>query len=204
MGTPSAGRARRMHPDERRQEILDAARGLFADRPFTRVSTADVAAAAGVARSLVHHYFGGVRELFMAVAAQGGEALADVRTAGPETPLAERLAHNAAASLALVDANRETWLAVMGHGGAGDPDIAAVAAATTELSVARMLDLNRDVIDDTPGTRLALRAFHAFSTEATRRWLAGEATREEVETLLATAFGDLLLRTIPALEGRAP
>ena len=72
-------RGRRLTPDARREQILVAARKLFSERPFTSVTTADVAEAAGVARSLVHHYFGGIRELFLAVVAQGGAALVDVR-----------------------------------------------------------------------------------------------------------------------------
>lgn len=203
---PSVGvpRRRRLQPDARREQILHAARGLFAERPLTDVSTAEVAAAAGVARSLVHHYFGGIRSLFMTVAAQGGEALADVRTAGPETPLPERLAHNVAAGLDVVAENLETWLAVVGHAGApADPQIAALVAATTEGSIERTLLVNRDVVADTPVARLALRCFHAFTTEAIRIWLAGEATREETEALLVTALGDLLRHTVPALEAEA-
>ncbi|MCW2967378.1 MAG: TetR/AcrR family transcriptional regulator [Solirubrobacteraceae bacterium] len=185
----------------RREQILDAARALFAERPFSEVSTADVAESAGVARSLVHHYFGGIRELFLSVAAQGGEALADVRTAGPETPLARRLAHNVAAGLDVVAENRETWLAVVGRAGLpADPQIAGLVAATTEGSIERTLMVNGDVLADTPEARLALRCFHAFTTEAVRCWLAGDATREQTEALLTTALGDLLRHTIPALE----
>jgi AcrR family transcriptional regulator len=199
-----APRRRRLPPDARREQILDAARGLFAQRPFSDVTTAEVAAAAGVARSLVHHYFGGIRPLFLTVAAQGGEALADARTAGPETPLPERLARNVAAGLDVVAENRETWMAVIGHAGApADPQIAALVAATTEGSIERTLLVNRDVLADTPTTRLALRCFHAFTTEAIRTWLAGEATREETEALLVTALGDLLRHTVPALEAAA-
>ncbi len=47
---------------------------------------------------------------------------------------------------------------------------------------------------DTPAARLALSAFHAFSTEATRAWLAGEATRGDVEALLVSALQDLIER----------
>ena len=57
-----------------------------------------------------------------------------------------------------------------------------------------------DVVDDTPATRLALRCFHAFSTEATRAWITGARRRAETEALLVTALRDLLLDTIPALE----
>jgi AcrR family transcriptional regulator len=44
-----------MAPEERRRHIIETAHGLFAERPYTEVSTQDIADAAGVARSLAHH-----------------------------------------------------------------------------------------------------------------------------------------------------
>jgi AcrR family transcriptional regulator len=190
-----AEQRRRLAPDARRRAIVHAARGLFAERPYGEVTTADVAQAAGVARSLVHHYFGGIRGVFLAVVSDGAGALAEVRTAGPETPLDERLAHNVAAALDVVAANRETWLAVAAHGPAApDPEIRAIAELAVNHSVVRALEVNADVLDDTPATRLALRAFHAFSTEATLAWLTGQATRADVEALLATTLRDVVTR----------
>jgi AcrR family transcriptional regulator len=178
-------RGRRLAPEERKQQILDAARTLFAER----------------ARSLVHHYFGGIRELLLAVIADGAAALVEVRRAGPETPLEERLAHNVAAGLDVIAANRETWLAVVVYGSSfDDPDIRALLNAGFEQNVARMLAVNSDVIADTPTTRRALRAFNAFATESTRAWAMGECTREDTEKLLVTTFRHLLLETIPELE----
>jgi AcrR family transcriptional regulator len=186
---------RRLAPDARRRAIVHAARALFAAKPYGDVTTADVAQAAGVARSLVHHYFGGIGGVFLAVVTDGAAALADVRTAGPETPLDERLAHNIAAALDVVAANRETWLAVAAHGPAApDPEIRAIAELAVTRSVERALAVNADVLQDTPATRLALRAFHAFSTEATFAWVTGQATREEVEALLVTTLRDVVTR----------
>lgn len=53
------------HPDTR-QEVLQAARTLFAQRGFTGTSIRGVASAAGVDPSLVHHYFGTKEGLFRA------------------------------------------------------------------------------------------------------------------------------------------
>ena len=185
---------RRLSPEARRRQIVDAARELFAHRPYGTVTTADVAEAAGVARSLVHHYFDGIRGVFLAVVADGAAALATVRTAGPETPLDERLAHNIAAALDVVAANRETWLAIALGTQAHDPEIRSIADFAMERSVERALEANSDVISDTPATRLALRCFHGFSREATLAWVTGRATREEVEALLVDSLRDLLAR----------
>jgi AcrR family transcriptional regulator len=192
---------RRLDPEVRREEILLAARKLFSERPYTSVSTGDVAEAAGVARSLVHHYFGGIRELMLAVIAHSGAALVDMRTAGSDTPLDERLPHNVAAGLDVIGENRELWLALAVYGASvDDPDMRALMRAANEQFLERTLAINSDVIADTPTTRFALRSFQAFATEATRAWLMDEATREETQALIVAAFRHLLLNTIPELE----
>jgi AcrR family transcriptional regulator len=192
-----------MTPDERRQEILDVARRLFSEQPYTSLSTADIAEAAGVARSLVHHYIGGIREVFIAVVTQGAAALTDVRQAGPETPFEERTARNIAATLDVIGDNRETWLAVAGHGAdPADPLLHSLVLAARERSVDQTLRVNSDILTDTPTARYALRCFAAFTAEVARGWLIGEATREEAEALLLTVGRDLIQRVIPALEDR--
>jgi AcrR family transcriptional regulator len=166
------------------------------------VSTAEIATAAGVARSLVHHYFGGIRGVFLGVAAEGAVALSAARTAGPEMPFEQRTAHNVAASLDVIAANRETWLALAGHAlDPTDTDVHALVAATKERSVDRTLAANADILHDTPAARFALRCFAEFTIEATRQWLLGEQTREETEQLLLTAGRQLILHVIPALDG---
>ena len=63
-----APRWTRLEHDERRGQILAAAATLFAERHYASVSTKDIADAAGVARGLLHHYFGSKRDLYLEVA----------------------------------------------------------------------------------------------------------------------------------------
>lgn len=60
-------RWRRLDADERRAQILECARRAFSQGPYARVSMADIAACAGVRRGLLHHYFGGKHDLYVAV-----------------------------------------------------------------------------------------------------------------------------------------
>ena len=55
----------RLDPSQRREQILDAANALFAERPYEEVSIEDIAGSAGVSRGLVHHYFGGRKEVYI-------------------------------------------------------------------------------------------------------------------------------------------
>jgi AcrR family transcriptional regulator len=190
-----------MAPEERRRHIIETARGLFAERPYTEVSTQDVADAAGVARSLVHHYFHGIKDVFVAVLVSSGSALADQRTAGVETPFAERIAYNVDALLDVAEEHRETWMAVLGQpAGHGDPDIRAALDAVRERSVDRMLEANADLISDTPRTRLLLRGFQEYSGLIIRSWLVGESSRETVQFAIVRTAIALIRDVIPAVE----
>src|SRR4051794_16566715 len=57
----------RLDPAQRREQILDAANALFAERAYDKVSIEDIASAAGVTRGLVHHYFGGRTDVYIAL-----------------------------------------------------------------------------------------------------------------------------------------
>lgn len=71
--TPSPRRrGRRPGSPDTRAQIVDAAKGLFADRGFGAVSLRAIARRAEVDPALVHHYFGSKTELFLV-------ALIDVR-----------------------------------------------------------------------------------------------------------------------------
>src|SRR3990167_612550 len=53
--------------DERREEILVAAAALLKERPFHRISTADVAHLAGMAKGTVFLYFRTKEEIFFQI-----------------------------------------------------------------------------------------------------------------------------------------
>ena len=67
MATSSAPRWQRLDHDQRRAQILACAGRLFSERNYAAVSTTAIADEAGVARGLLHHYFGTKRELYLEV-----------------------------------------------------------------------------------------------------------------------------------------
>ena len=95
-------------PEPTRDAILGAARRRFQADPAT-LTIQEVAAEAGVSRQTVHHYFGGLKGLRAALAAEG----LDTATAGDE-PTRDRL----------IDAA----VRLLSRPGAGLPSIEAIAA----------------------------------------------------------------------------
>src|SRR5690349_21331480 len=62
----SSGPRTRLDVDVRREQLLDAGVALFARRSWEEVSIDGIAAACGVSRGLLYHYFKGKREFYVA------------------------------------------------------------------------------------------------------------------------------------------
>src|SRR6476661_11220597 len=106
----------RLDPRERRDQILDAANALVAGRAYDQVSVEDIASAAGVTRGLVHHYFGGRKEVYLALL----ERIGAVREESLRPPVGRsaraRVADTASRWLDWTEANRDIWLASVAPG----------------------------------------------------------------------------------------
>jgi len=89
-----ATRGRRPGPSNTREEILVAARQLFAQRGYQATTIRAIAAEAGVNAALVHHYFGSKEQLLVAamnLPLNPADAIRELRDAGPRDQLGERL-----------------------------------------------------------------------------------------------------------------
>jgi AcrR family transcriptional regulator len=62
-------------PEEKQKNIIDAALSTFGKMGYRKASMNDVAAAAGISKGLVFHYFGTKRALYLYLAALSGDML---------------------------------------------------------------------------------------------------------------------------------
>ena len=190
---PVAGR--RLEPDTRREEILAAAARLFGERPFASVPTSEIAAAAGVTRGLLHHYFGTKRELYLEVVRRFttiSDAAVDELPAGsPE----QRAGAAVDWFLDTVDRHRGMWIAV-GTGTAGDADLDAILAEADEAAVDRVL--RALAAAPTPLLRARVRSFFGLVRSASREWIVrGALDRAQTHELLTTVL--LAVLDVPAV-----
>ncbi|MCY7373200.1 MAG: TetR/AcrR family transcriptional regulator, partial [Spirochaetaceae bacterium] len=68
--TPAAGKAvvrARMTGKERREQLLDVGRSLFAQKGFDATSVEEIALKAGVSKPVVYEHFGGKEGLYAVV-----------------------------------------------------------------------------------------------------------------------------------------
>jgi AcrR family transcriptional regulator len=192
----------RLAPDDRREEILDHARQLFAGKSYGAVSASEIARAAGVTPGLVAHYFpGGKRELFLELVAQLSDTVIDAIGVDPPGPLRKRVEAAINNWLEWLDANRETWLATAAQGDyLADPDLRALIRSAWDRTVDTLIRDFPDVLADDPPTRLMLRNWLGFNRSCGRAWLKGEATRAQTALLLTDTLHHLITKVAPALK----
>jgi AcrR family transcriptional regulator len=206
-GAPRRRRWERLGPDERRAQILRAAREQFAHRQYASVSMEEIALAAGVRRGLVNHYFGAKRDLFIEVVrgmfATFGDAFPGPG-GPPSAPIEEVVADHVRRWLAVVEGDAETWFAILGAEGFGrDPDVEHLVDRARDAMVARIVD----VLGQTPSDELraVLRAYSGLAEIVTREWLRRRSIdRAQAEALLATSLLSLVRDVVPAVRAAAP
>jgi len=181
----------RLESDERRRQILDSARDLLSSRPYSEVSMADLAEAAGVARGLLHHYFGSKRDLYLAVVRDSIQL--------PSLPAGDAWEASVERWLAMIDDNRELWMAALRAGGVGaDPEVESMLDEGKELIAEQALRAV-GIAEPTPAMLAMTRGFGGFTEEVTREWLVrGRLTREQVRVLLAGGLPLLVRDLLPA------
>ena len=191
-------RYQRLTPAERRDQILDAANALFAERGYADVLVEDISRAAGVTRGLVHHYFGGRKDVYLALL----ERLGGLREEGLRPPVDRsaraRVADTVSRWLDWTEANRTIYLGTIAPGeDIADPDVRRVDADLVHRAVALVATFHADIAEDSARLRYALVCWTGLNRAATRRWLRGEATRETTQELLASTL-EHVLRTFGA------
>jgi AcrR family transcriptional regulator len=208
MTTEPAPRWRRLEPDERKEQIFVCAARLFGDRPYSEVSTSDIAAEAGVARGLINHYFGTKRELYLEIIRR---ALTVPRLAIeilPEGPLELRADVAIDWFLDMVTRQEKMWLAAIAPEGIGrDLEVERILEEADRESADRVLEAVGLSRESEHGQELnaLVRAFGGMVKAAGREWLVrGSLNREQVHTLLSKSLVTLVGEVFPEIQRAAP
>src|SRR3954471_17316098 len=126
----------RLDPGRRREQILDAANALFAERAYDEVSIEDIAGCAGVTRGLVHHYFGGRKDVYVGLLERLGAQREEQLRPPVGRSARARVADTVSRWLDWTEANRTIWLATIAPGeDVADPDARRVVAELVRRAV---------------------------------------------------------------------
>ena len=202
---PRVPRWQRLDHDERRRQILQCARRLFSERPYSSVSTTELAREAGVARGLLHHYFGSKRDLYLAVVRGIIRMPANpVPLQAPGRGIEVVIDESVDRWLAMLEHNRGTWLALIGGRGLGrDPEVEEILEDAREQAADRLIEALQtyEAARAPQELRAAIRAYSGFAEAASIEWLERDRlTREQIHTLLVQGFLSIVRDVVPAVQ----
>ncbi|MFF0448358.1 TetR/AcrR family transcriptional regulator [Streptomyces sp. NPDC004609] len=188
----TTGVRRRMGVEERRQQLIGVALELFSARSPDDVSIDEIAAAAGISRPLVYHYFPGKQSLYEAALRRAADELAARFHEPHEGPLGTRLLRVMRRFFDFVDDHGPGFSALM----RGGP---AVGSTTTNAMIDEVRQAAYDQIMahlgiQDPPVRLALvvRSWVSLAESTALLWLDGrEIPRSELELQLVHDFAAL-------------
>jgi AcrR family transcriptional regulator len=185
MSDTDAKTPRRMAPEQRRAQLVEAAMASAAARGYAGLSLDDVGERAGVTRNLLYHYFPrGRLDLYLAALERAGEELTGDFIVDPEQSLAERLAANTERAIQHAARASDAWLVWRHARSAAEPEILAVRDRYRDELVTGM-SLNFLGTGDPPRlARVALRAYLDFHETALDEWRGSGLDRAALLALL--------------------
>jgi AcrR family transcriptional regulator len=185
------GSGARLSREARREQLIELGHELVARSSFEEVSVDDVAAAAGISRGLLFHYFPTKRDFQVAIASRAAEELLRETEPDASAPPIEQLRQGTARFLEHVTSRRDAYLSLVRGAASGEPALREVGERTRDALTARVLDGLE--LDPVPGeVTLVVRGWVAASEEIAVSWLrTSDVPREQV---LAVIVDGLLLQ----------
>ncbi|MEU0690093.1 TetR/AcrR family transcriptional regulator [Streptomyces uncialis] len=197
----TTGVRRRMGVEERRQQLIGVALELFSRRSPDEVSIDEIAAAAGISRPLVYHYFPGKLSLYEAALTRAAEDLAARFQEPHEGSLGVRLLRVMRRFFDFVDEHGPGFSALMRGGPAvsmGESVPVNTLSATNALidsvrqAAYEQILTHMDVQDPPPRLELVVRSWISLAESTALIWLdKRQIPRRELELQLVHDFAAL-------------
>ncbi|WP_345021221.1 TetR/AcrR family transcriptional regulator [Streptomyces shaanxiensis] len=188
----TTGVRRRMGVEERRQQLIGVALDLFSQRSPDDVSIDEIAAAAGISRPLVYHYFPGKLSLYEAALKRASEDLAGRFVEPQEGPLGARLLRVMRRYFDFVDEHGPGFSALM-RGGPAVGSTATNALIDSVRQAAYVQILSHLRVENPPARlELVIRSWISLAESTALIWLDGRRIpRAELEVQLVHDFAAL-------------
>ncbi|MGY0486911.1 TetR/AcrR family transcriptional regulator [Streptomyces sp. WG-D5] len=188
----TTGVRRRLGVEERRRQLIGVALELFSNRSPDEVSIDEIAAAAGISRPLVYHYFPGKLSLYEAALRRAAQDLAERFEEPQEGPLGARLLRVMGRFFDFVDEHGPGFSALMRGGPAvGSSTTNALIDSVRQAAYVQILAHLR-VVAPSARLELVVRSWISLAESTALIWLDGRRIpREELQLQLVHDFAAL-------------
>ncbi|RSS56172.1 TetR/AcrR family transcriptional regulator [Streptomyces sp. WAC07061] len=188
----TTGVRRRMGVEERRQQLIGVALELFSNRSPDDVSIDEIAAAAGISRPLVYHYFPGKLSLYEAALRRAADELAARFVEPQEGPLGPRLLRVMGRYFAFVDEHGPGFSALLRGGPAAGSSRANAMIDEVRQAAYQQILVHIGVQDPPARLELVVRSWVSLAESTALLWLDGRRIpRAELELQLVHDFAAL-------------
>jgi AcrR family transcriptional regulator len=195
---------RRLKPLQRREQLLDTGAALFAEKPHDDVMMQEIAAAAGVSRALMYHYFPTKRDLYVAILQRASDRFLARVKPDQQLPLPEQLAAALEAHIQSVVEHPFEAVTINRSTSSDDPAIQAIVAEELNAVGHRLVD--QLVAQGSPRNagEIAVEGWLAFVRAACVKWIDSQnISRAELTEICLRAFDCALDIPTPASRLRA-
>ena len=183
----------RMVPKARRELLIGAARAVFYRRSYHEASIEEIARVAGASKGLLHHYFGGKRELYVAFLQDESKRMLSRMTGiRPLEPSVATLTASIEEFLNYVEENPVGYSSLLQGGVGSDRKVNRIVAVARDRYVKHTLGIIAPG-GATVAQEMAVRGWIGCIEGATLHWLrAGVPKRAALASFLVSALPALL------------
>jgi AcrR family transcriptional regulator len=135
VGVAKTTKRQRLRPEVRRERLVEAATGVFAERGYEGARVEQIADAADVSPGLLYRHFEGKQELYTEILQLANRELMAhlTQAAAPDLPTPERVRRGLDAFFTFVENHRQLWQMLMKD--VLEPEIAEIREQVTRRSV---------------------------------------------------------------------
>jgi AcrR family transcriptional regulator len=169
----AAPRRVRLSREDRRRQLVGIGLSKLVVTPIQDLSIDEVAAEAGISRSLLFHYFPTKRDFYLACIEAAGRRMLRNTAPDPELPGDEQVAMMVRLLAEQIDRRRDFYLSLLHGTGAADVPLVEVYDAMWDQATDRVLvALGLD-----PGARAVVHAWWAYVEDLVLTWSAPAPAR---------------------------
>ncbi len=189
----------RLDNEERRSQLVALGLEHFGTRAYDDVSIDAIAAAAGISKGLLYHYFPTKRAYYAATIREAAAQVVTCTETDATMPPLLRLHAGLDGYLSYVRDHAKAYATLLRSGVGVDPEIARIVDETRATFIARLTEgFEPGTLPSSPTTTLALRGWIGFAEAVSLGWTEAIASgtaapsQEQVSALLANALLEIL------------